>query len=234
MTRTVPAPGTHSRFTGSAKARQLRPPTQAEQRDRRRNHLSNNYINTFDLVEEVEAITAPLAELVAAQASPARFAPEIEDLTNSISGAIRHIAKLIAESEARRKTARVPSENRDRARRALVELVDLPGDPEIDAEAIAAGTWPDILAEHTAPYAGPLAELLGRALPPGQTRGAVSISERLEAELREIDAAAVALTRRVTDVQTHRDEDAPARKRSRRSDAKADARATLDELGIDA
>lgn len=234
MTRTAPAPGTHSRFSGGSKARQPRPLTQAEQRERRRTHLPVTYTNTFDLVEEIEAITAPLAELVAGQPAPARFAPEIEDLTNSISGAIRHIAKLIAESDARRKTARVPSENRDRARRALVELVDLPGDPEIDAESVVAGTWPGVLVEHCRPYGGPLAELLGRALPPGQTRGAISISERLEAELREIDVAGVALTRRVTYMQSHRDEDAPARKQSRRSDAKADARATLDELGIDA
>ncbi|UEA58309.1 hypothetical protein LK459_17215 [Gordonia otitidis] len=141
---------------------------------------------------------------------------------------------MVAESEARLKTARIPASNRDRAKRALIELVDLPGDPEIDAEAIAAGTWPETLAEHAAPHARSLSELLGRALPPGQTRGAVSISERLETTLREIDAAALALARRVAYVQAHHDEDAPARTRSRRSDAKADARATLDELGIDA
>ncbi|MGW0037501.1 hypothetical protein [Gordonia sp. NPDC003376] len=233
MARTAPAAGTHTRFTGGT-TRQPRPLTQPELRDRRRTHLPVTYTNTFDLVEEIEAITAPLAELVAAQPSPARFAPEVEDVASAVSGALRHIAKMVAESEARRKTARVPSENRDRARRALVELVDLPGDPEIAPEAIAAGTWPDILAEHCRPYADPLAALLGRALPPGSTRGAISISERLEAELREIDTAALTLTRRITYVQSHRDEDAPARKRSRRSSAKADARATLDELGINA
>ncbi|TSD98880.1 hypothetical protein FOV72_03755 [Gordonia rubripertincta] len=207
------------------------PPTysQAELRDRRRKHLPVTYDGRFDLTEEIRAIVGPLADRVATDPHPLAFAVQVDDVVVAVAGSVRTLAVLLAEREARRRTASVPVSHRGAAVRALVALADKPADPEITDDDIHSGRWAAILTEHAATYSTDLADYLAHAIPPGQTRGLLSISEQTEGALREIDTAAVNLARRLAYVENLRAQTRDTGTSSTEADR---ARETLASLGI--
>ncbi|WP_168705308.1 hypothetical protein [Gordonia paraffinivorans] len=207
------------------------PPTysQAEQRERRRKHLPVTYDGRFDLTEEIRAIVGPLADRVAADPHPLTFAVQVDDVVVAVAGSVRTLAVLLAEREARRRTTHVPVSHRGAAVRAMVTLADKPADPEITDDDIRSGRWAVILTEHAATYSTDLADYLAHAVPPGQTRGLLSISEQTEGALREIDTAAVNLARRLSYVQNLREQTSDTGTSSTEADR---ARETLASLGI--
>jgi hypothetical protein len=85
-----------------------------------------------------------------------------------------------------------------RTAQAVRDLVQRPAAPQITDADLIGGTWAALLVAYVEPLAGPLAGLLGRALPPetDALRGDPSASERLEAALRVLDASARELERR--------------------------------------
>lgn len=208
------------------------PPTysQAELRERRRKRMTVVYDGTFDLTAEVADIVDPLAEQVAADPHPEAYAVAVDDVVVAVAGSVRTFAVMVAERDARRRCRDVPIGNRGQAVRALVALADKPTDPEVTAEHLRSGEWAAILTEHARLVADGLADYLGTALPPGQTRNSLSVSELTEAEIREIDTAATGLARTIAAVK---------RQRAATSTPEADtrteadrARETLATLGI--
>ncbi|MCZ4652899.1 hypothetical protein [Gordonia amicalis] len=207
------------------------PPTysQAELRERRRKHLPVTYDGRFDLTEEIRAIVGPLADRIATDPHPLTFAVQVDDVVVAVAGSVRTLAVLLAEREARRRCQNVPIGNRGQAVRALVALADKPADPEITDDDIRSGRWAAILTEHAATYSADLADYLAHAIPPGQTRGLLSVSEHTEDALREIDTAATNLARRLSYVENLREQTNDTGTSSTEAEA---ARQTLADLGI--
>ena len=159
-------------------------------------HTRIVYGGEFDLSAEVFSIAAPLAGRVAAAPRPDAYLAEVEDVADAVH-ALAHVAVgLLAERTARGKVANLRFEDRGRAVRALVDLTPRPRQPQVDG-LLEAGTWAAALTEHVRPYAAGLADYLAATKPPGTTRGALSVSERIEASLREVDRAAITLERKL-------------------------------------
>lgn len=176
---------------------------QDEQRRRRRTHLPIVYRGSFDLTAEIAAICTPLAERIAATEQPVRFAPAVDEMYVAVHQAVLDLGKLLAERDARRRTDHLSVENRGRAIHLIVSARPRPQCPELVADTLAAGTWPTLLAEHVQPLTGPLANYLGAALEPGNTRGLLSVSEHVENALRVIDRAALSCEALLDRVEAH-------------------------------
>ncbi len=170
---------------------------QSALRDRRRARLAVVLDGTFDLAVEVAAIIRPLAARAETAASSRTVRAAIDDVADAVDGLVAAVAHLLAEADAQRRTKALPFEQATSARRALLRLHRRPTAPRIADGALVEGTWADALADHAATVSDPLAALLGRALPPGSTRGALSASERVVEPLRDLDAAADALSRAI-------------------------------------
>lgn len=195
---------------------------QAELRERRRANLLHTYGGRWSLTVEVAAICTPLAQRVAVVPNPAGYWRSVDGVALAVHGLVHTVVGLIAERDARRKTAHLGVDERGRSIRALVDLAERPALPEMTDDALAAGTWPASLVLLAEPYSADLADLLGRAL-------TTAASDRLAGSLRDVDAAALVLARRL-------DNDEQAR--ARRADKPAAptetdrARAELAALGI--
>ncbi|MGV9795230.1 hypothetical protein [Gordonia sp. NPDC003422] len=201
--------------------------TQDELRNRRRKRLTHVYGGAFSLADEVDAIVSPLAQRVAAQPRPLAFKHGVEDVVNAVCGAVSTIATLLIERDAHRRTAHLPVSARAQAEKALVTVAQRPVEPHIEREDVIGGEWAAVLVEYADAFTAPLADYLGNARPPGTLRGLLSVSERLEAVLREIDSAAMSLGRKISQFENARGDSTP----SAPDDADA-ARQVLDDLGI--
>ncbi|MGV9748408.1 hypothetical protein ACWDTG_26480, partial [Rhodococcus zopfii] len=84
---------------------------QDEQRGRRRTHRSVVYTGTFDLTAEIGAVLAPLA----ARPEVARYPHVVSELTVAVHALVLDLGRLLAEREARRRTADLSAESRGRA-----------------------------------------------------------------------------------------------------------------------
>ncbi|MDL9947564.1 hypothetical protein QSJ19_18640 [Gordonia sp. ABSL11-1] len=171
----------------------------------------------------------PLAERVATDPRPTLFAEQVDDMIVAVSGAVRTIVQLLTERDAHHRTTHVPVMNRGQTVKALVSLAEVAGDPKISDADIRSGQWAAILAEDAAPFAAELADHLGKAVAPGDSRGR-SPSERVEVVLREIYTAATDLVRRVRQAGSHRHQLAPKATTTSETDQ---ARATLADLGVE-
>lgn len=160
---------------------------QAEQRRRRRLHMAVVYDGEFDLTAEATAILEPVAQ----HPDTTRYPQLIGTLTLAVHELVLDLGKLLVERDARHRTADLPHESRGRAVDLIVAAWERPACPVIERDALTAGTWSSTLVDHTAPISEPLAAFLHVATPPGQTRGAVSVSERVESALRELDRIAL-------------------------------------------
>lgn len=172
---------------------------QDEQRHRRRHWLPVTYTGTFDLTAEVEALLAPLAT----RPEIARYPRIVERLATAAHEMVLDLGELLAERDARRQGAQ------GRDRQLLVAARTEPDKPTIDQASIVSGTWASILVDHARPLTEPLAAYLKDALPPGKARGALSISERVEAAVRELDRAALSAQRSLDHAETSRVDAAP-------------------------
>ncbi|GAT09371.1 hypothetical protein H7I77_01835 [Mycolicibacterium novocastrense] len=223
--------------TPAARAAQLDQPqrapvvyTQDQLRHRRRAGLLHRYTRAFDLTAEVAAIVSPLAARMSYLSRPGACWREVDALTAAVHELTHVVVGLIAERDARRKTAHLPYEKRAYAVRRLVDLAERPALPEIDDDALASGAWAATLIAIAEPYSGQLADLLAHALPPGATRGVRSASERLEAGLRVVDTAALTLDRLLDRAERSREQ----RRRQTPPPTETErARAELAALGID-
>lgn len=219
--------------TPAALASQLPQPapivyTQDQLRERRRAGLLHRYGGDFDLAAEVTAICEPLVERVAASPRPVAARRDVDDLADAVHELVSVAVGLIAERDARRKTAHLSYDTRGRSIRALVDLAERPKLPEIDAAVVVNGQWVAQLVALAEPYSEQLSDVLRTAVPPGATRGARSASERLETALRRVDAAAAALDRNEKMRASH------SRNRASAAPSPTDrARAELAALGID-
>ena len=209
--------------------------TQDQLRERRRAHLSVVYSGEFRLTEEVAAICRPLAQRVSAQPNPQAFTSRIAILTDRVHELVGVAVGWLAEIDAKRRIEHLAHDSARRAAaiRLLVDLAQRPTLPGIVAEQLISGSWAAVLVAMADPYTAPLAELLGRARLPDdpQLRGLISRSEKLLDLLREIDTAALELSRqldRAAAASPRREAPAPEQIRA---DA---ARAQLRELGVSA
>jgi hypothetical protein len=172
---------------------------QDDQRQRRRQRRQVHYTGDFDLLREICDITTPLAARVAAEPRPASCGAGVDELVAATHAAVLAIVDMVAEADAQRRAAHLPVDTRGQAVRLLLDLAaaERPAPPEGVRGQLVSGTWPEVLVDHCRPVAGPLSGLLERAKPPGALRGALSVSERLEEALREIDRAAKSLEQRI-------------------------------------
>lgn len=180
-----------------------------ELRERRRKGLPVTLDASYVLHEDVAAIVGPLAQQVSAAPWSMRFlrsqvasgashltgprvAPaSIDDLALAVHGVVHAVVGLLAEADAEHKTRHLSGDQRARARASLRTLVERPALPEFDRGAAHSGEWAAPLVALAEPYSAPLRKLLG-----ANTTGVVS--NRLLRELRDLDAAAAALQRRLT------------------------------------
>lgn len=210
---------------------------QAEQRERRHNRLPIVYGGSFSLTEEVAAICSALAVRVAAEPLPlpCTYRDDVAHLADAVHETVSLAVGWIAEAEARKRAANVPAGSRARSVRLLADLAERPPLPEITPDALVSGSWATTLVAITRPYSDALARLLGCSAPPGMVAdGGRSRSELLEAALREVDLAALELTKRLRWAAVCREEYAHVLAARAERDPGAQARKELQQLGIDA
>lgn len=157
---------------------------QDEQRRRRRSNRSVVYTGTFDLTAEVEAVLAP----VSVRPEVARYPHVVDHIAGATYELALELGDLLAEREARHRAE-------GRAAKLLVAARTRPSPPTIERAAIVSGQWATTIVDLARPLSEPLSAYLTVALPPGQTRGALSVSERVEAALRGLDRAVLSAHR---------------------------------------
>jgi hypothetical protein len=165
--------------------------TQDQLRERRRLGLTHTYTGGWSLTAEVQQITAPLAERIAAAPRPSAYRRYVEDITDAVHAAVSAAAALLARADAQRRCQHLGVDERGRSVRALVDLAERPELPaEVTDQQLTDGTWAATLTALARPYSDDLSRLLGAAL-------TSRVSERLDAELRDVDRAALSLARRL-------------------------------------
>ncbi|WP_147458291.1 hypothetical protein [Rhodococcus sp. SBT000017] len=167
---------------------------QHAQRLRRRRWLPNVLRAEFSLSDEISAIVAPLTARIAHDPVPRAYAEMVDELADAVLGCVRELDHLTGNGDDQRRTAHLSEEDRRRAL-DLLRSHRAGQRPEITEADLASGAWAEALVELAAPVSGPLSDLLGRALPPEKVD--VSVSESVEAALREVDRRALSLERRL-------------------------------------
>lgn len=173
----------------------LSPPRfdQNEQRRRRRHWLPNLLTGEFDLTAEIEAITAPLALRVASDPVPQVLAGNVADLSDAVAACLNELNTLFGADGDLARVRHLTSEV-DRARALeLLRSRRAASKPQFDAADLGAGTWAAALVETAEPSSEPLSRFLGRARPDSIP----TPTEVVEASLRGVDRAALALERRL-------------------------------------
>ncbi|TXH18797.1 MAG: hypothetical protein E6R06_25950 [Mycobacterium sp.] len=209
---------------------------QGEQRDRRRGQLALHYGQGFSLTQEIADICTPLAAKVAAapEPTPCRCRDDVQALAGAVHELVGTVVGWLAEAQAQKKAANVAPGARERSIRLMVDLAERPRLPEITDDALHSGAWATALVEMARPYSEPLAKHLGRAKPPGVAEPNRSASELLEAALREVDHAALELQTRLKWNAVCAEEYQHVLAARADRDPKAQARAELAQMGIDA
>jgi hypothetical protein len=207
--------------------------TQAQQMARRRVHKRVHYTGTFELTAEIAAIVRPLAKQLATELRPVAYRRYVEDVADAAHAVVSAVVGLIAERNGVPKVRHLNDrpDDRTKALRTIADLEPRPPAPVIVDGDLSTGAWAAALVELARPYSAPLADVLTGALPPDHValKGAPSTSERLVAELRMLDRAAVALEQRLSQAATYRNASRPSPKVDRKTQ---DARATLADLGV--
>lgn len=167
---------------------------QHAQRLRRRRWLPNILTAEFDLGIEIAAVTIPLAARVAFDPVSSVYRGQVENLADAVAACVRDLDRLIGSGDDQRRTAHLSDDDRRRAL-DLLRTRRAGSRPEITDDDLESGAWSDDLVALAAPVSEPLSRLLGRSLPPAEA--IPSMSERVEASLREVDRAALSLERRI-------------------------------------
>jgi hypothetical protein len=168
--------------------------SQADLRDRRRKRLPIHYTRTFNVSTEIEAVCTPVGVETSQLKDPLSMRCEIDGVADATHELMHVVVALLAESKVSDPSA---------TRRLVADLAVRPRLPEINDKAVISGSWVHKLTAWVEPYAGDIAALLGRALPPGHDglRGNPSASERIERALRGLDAAVLTAERRLPKVR---------------------------------
>ncbi|MCB8912055.1 hypothetical protein KUG88_18160 [Rhodococcus rhodochrous] len=201
--------------------------SQDEQRQRRRLHMSIHYTGTFNLVAEIEAVLAPLADR-----DVARHPHVVREVAVAVNELATDLGKLLAEREARRRAAGLGYEVQTRMVRLAVAAWERPTTPEITSEALRSGTWASVLTDHVLPLNEPLRDYLAHARPPGETGNAASVSERVEGALRIVDRAVRDAERRLDQLEAARTAEPKLSRELRRLGATDDELRQLADLGL--
>ncbi|WP_078344988.1 hypothetical protein [Mycobacteroides chelonae] len=164
--------------------------SQAELTVRRRRRQPIQYTGSFSLPAEIESVCGPGAQQVSRLRDPRVMRRDIEAVVDAIHEIMSIVVAMLAESR---------SADPNVTRQLVGDLAIRPQIPEIPDTALVSGSWVSKLSDWTATYAGDLAALLGRALPPGHDglRGNPSASERVERALRVLDSAVLDLERHI-------------------------------------
>jgi hypothetical protein len=167
--------------------------SQAQLRDRRRKRLPNHLTRTFNVANEIEAVCTPVGVEISRLSEPLSMRSNVEAVVDAAHEVMDTTVRLLAES----KTA-----DPNITRQLVADLAVRPRLPEITDAQIISGSWASELSAWVEPYAGDLAALLGRSLPPRHDglRGNPSASERIERALRGLDAAVLTAERRLPKV----------------------------------
>ena len=213
-----------------ARPPQIERRTQAECMVARRGKLHFDWPPGWDLGAEIEAIFRPLARQAAACSQPSSLITDINTVIDATHESISEIAVLVAKADAAARSAHVPVDQRGVARRLVLDLFQRPVRPEIADSDLARGRWVTPLCKLAEPYSGPLSQLLAT----DARVGGESVSDRLDAALRRIDAAALTLARRIEAVSRSLAPSpaAPAPAPTVTSDKADRARAELSRLGV--
>lgn len=202
--------------------------SQDEQRKRRRLHLSIHYTGTFNLVAEIDAVLAPLADR-----DVARHPHVVREVAAAaVHELVLDLGKLLVEREARRRAAALGYEAQTRMVRLAVAAWEHPTTPEITAEALRSGTWTSVLTDHVLPLNEPLRDYLAHARPPGETGNAASVSERVEGALRIVDRAVRDAERCLDQLEVARTAEPKLSRELRRLGATDDELRQLADLGL--
>lgn len=215
--------------------------TQAESLERRRNGLPVILGGGWFLHDDVAAICGSLAEQITAAPHSSRFlrtridtgaghlvgdrhpSASIDDLALAIHGVAHAVVGFLEQANAEHKTRHLSGDQRARAKTIIRTLATRPELPEFDRTDAHSGAWVTALVDLCKPYSAPLADLLGRT-------PTTDLSNRLIAELRDVDRVARALQRRLD-----RDAALRAERAARPAPAPTEAdhaRAELAELGV--
>ncbi|MBN7336007.1 hypothetical protein [Mycobacteroides abscessus] len=167
--------------------------SQTELRDRRRKRLPIHLTRTFNVATEIEAVCTPAAHQISQLQDPLPLRHDIEGVVDATHELMSVVVGMLAES----RTA-----DPNTTRQLVADLAVRPRLPEITDAQIISGSWVSKLSAWVEPYAGDIAALLGRALPPRHDglKGHPSASERLEKALRVLDGAVLTLERRIPKV----------------------------------
>lgn len=200
--------GTRGTWARRAEARPQPPReyTQPELLERRRNGLPVVLDGNWIFHHDVSAICGPLAEQIIAAPHSSRFlrtqpearpghlvgerAPSasIDDLALAVHGVAHAVVGFLQEANAERKTRHLSGDQRAHARAVIRALATRPELPEFDRADAQTGAWVTALVALCEPFSADLAALLGRTPTTG-------LSNRLIAELRDVDRAAASLRR---------------------------------------
>ncbi|MFT7025362.1 MAG: hypothetical protein ACJA07_004485 [Rhodococcus sp. (in: high G+C Gram-positive bacteria)] len=154
------------------------------------------YGAAFDLAAEISAIIEPLAKGVASDPVPGAMRDNVADLAEAVHRCVGALTDIVGASGDGAKVAHLAAEDRSRALRLIREHRAGRGRPQIDDAALIAGIWHTDLVEPASAISGDLAAFLGRSRR-YDADGLPSASQRVESELREVDRAALSLSRRI-------------------------------------
>jgi hypothetical protein len=189
MPRRRPRPARPQPLAPSGIPAPLATASQDDLRDRRYKRQRVHYRGDFNLATEVAAVIGPVAHEASRLPDPVVLRRDVEAVADAVHELLSAAVGLIAESRTASTTTK----------RAAADLAVRPQAPGITDEQIISGSWAAALTAYVEPYAGDLASLLGRALPPDAVslRGNPSASERIERALRALDGAELNLERRI-------------------------------------
>ncbi|MBY6675322.1 hypothetical protein HQ314_00130 [Rhodococcus sp. BP-332] len=203
--------------------------SQDKARERRRTWLAVRYDGSnLDLAAEVEAIAGPVAEAVASEPCPKRYADDAQAVADAVHRLIATVSGIVSARQSRAALESLNAEDAARARQAFRALAATVPRSDIGVGKLADGSWVAALVETARPYGVPL----GRALKGADPRNGLAsqLSDELVTELRELDRAALAVVRKVERARFAR----AAHPVPDRTVAAADtARAQLAALGIE-
>lgn len=186
-------------------------------RERRHQGLPVTLGGDWSLRDELAAICAPLTAVD--RPRPLSYGRCVDDLTEAVHTLVHDVVGLLARADAERRTRHLGVDDRGRSIRAIVDLAPRPALPVITDKMLAKGTWTQKLIALTEPYSDDLARLLGNA-------ATSAVSDRIVVALRDVDAAAAVLQRRLDHIPASTANKTPVPTEADR------ARAELESLGV--
>lgn len=191
--RPAPVPPRPAPLAPSGIPAPLATATQDQMRERRRHRQPVHLRGDFNLATEVAVVIGPVATDASRLPNPVVLRADIEAVADAVHELLSVVVGMIAADR------HASEDSRARTRQAAADLAVRPAAPAITDAALVSGSWAVALMDWVEPYAGDLAALLARALPPDHPalRGDPSASDRVVKALRVLDGAVLDLARRI-------------------------------------